>query len=343
MKSGGGIIVLAAIVAAPVSVGDAQPQDLPPAVRAWHAQAVQDCRAIGGRLSVGPGYVSRADFNRDGMPDYILDNSKLGCSASASMFCGSHGCSRDIYVSRGNAFYPVAGIVVDSAKVVTRAGKTLLHVNENDGAGGKYWGWNGSKIDLIRPSSSASASPAAPVASRPSPMPAGAGAGVSTWQAIAFERMQKVEIARRYPFVRAANHDYNLDYESGETDGWVNYPGTSHVAAFEMKGVNYLIVSPQEAACGSDCYAQVFADSGRGYKMIHRAPGLRPMFRRTEAAAIKIGMCSPARASAGKGPYAIWTMRDGVLGRPAPSGQYGYFALSGDQSIPNGPSRCVRN
>lgn len=49
-----------------------------------------------------PGLVSRRDVNADGVDDFIVDFGKLACGDSTSFFCGSGGCSIQVYASLRN-------------------------------------------------------------------------------------------------------------------------------------------------------------------------------------------------------------------------------------------------
>lgn len=60
---------------------------LPRQIRDYHQAAyLDDCRFFeNSTLTVRePGYVTSADFNGDGRPDYVLSGTHLNCSAGAT-------------------------------------------------------------------------------------------------------------------------------------------------------------------------------------------------------------------------------------------------------------------
>ncbi|WP_205679364.1 MULTISPECIES: hypothetical protein [Brevundimonas] len=74
---------------------------LPPPVRAYQQELNGVCEALGGRGSFGDDFIKRADFDADGLEDYLLDTASVSCppaSASAGT-CGSAGCSVAIFLS----------------------------------------------------------------------------------------------------------------------------------------------------------------------------------------------------------------------------------------------------
>ncbi|MCZ8316990.1 hypothetical protein [Phreatobacter sp.] len=91
--------LLAAAAFGLLLVHEAPGQDLPPAVQAERDQAARDCRDAGGQMAIRPGYVRTADFNGDGVPDYVLDQNQLVCRGAESTFCGTGGCAIEVFIS----------------------------------------------------------------------------------------------------------------------------------------------------------------------------------------------------------------------------------------------------
>lgn len=57
-------------------------------------EARAECAAIlDGTLTVPEGAITRADLTGDETPDAVVDLGKVSCSTSASLFCGTGGCS----------------------------------------------------------------------------------------------------------------------------------------------------------------------------------------------------------------------------------------------------------
>jgi hypothetical protein len=69
--------------------------ELPPAVKSEIANDIENCDAKAEAKAAVKSSVKTADANRDGQPDYILDEGKL-CETG---FCGSGGCSFLVFLS----------------------------------------------------------------------------------------------------------------------------------------------------------------------------------------------------------------------------------------------------
>lgn len=53
-----------------------------------------------GKITYKPGFQRSADFNGDGVADYVIDWSQATCSGRGpNIFCGSSGCTLDVFVS----------------------------------------------------------------------------------------------------------------------------------------------------------------------------------------------------------------------------------------------------
>jgi len=62
-----------------------------------------DCESLGGLFSPGEGSLSEVDLARDEAVVTLVDGSKFSCSAAASLYCGSGGCS--LYAVVGDETY----------------------------------------------------------------------------------------------------------------------------------------------------------------------------------------------------------------------------------------------
>lgn len=71
----------------------------PPAVEQTTAEAMNECRNVGGTPRLNPGYETRVDLDGDGQPDYVLDFQSLECAGAYSLFCGSAGCPLSVFLS----------------------------------------------------------------------------------------------------------------------------------------------------------------------------------------------------------------------------------------------------
>lgn len=91
--------LIVAIAAGLLMAQAARAQELPPAVQAERDQAAQDCSDAGGRMTTRPGYIRTADFNGDGIPDFVLDQNQLVCRGAESTFCGTGGCAIEVFIS----------------------------------------------------------------------------------------------------------------------------------------------------------------------------------------------------------------------------------------------------
>lgn len=77
------------------SVAHAQ-EDLPAEVAAGVEEARKACE---GKFTTEKGFVTRRDINGDGVVDFILDYDYAKCDEFESMFCGTGGCQRQVFVA----------------------------------------------------------------------------------------------------------------------------------------------------------------------------------------------------------------------------------------------------
>jgi hypothetical protein len=68
-------------------------------------EARKDCSSFeNGVLATTRKAIPRIDLTGDGIPDTIIDSHEFRCSTSASMYCGTGGCS--LWVIVGDTSYP---------------------------------------------------------------------------------------------------------------------------------------------------------------------------------------------------------------------------------------------
>ncbi len=103
----------------------------------------------GGRpLDFEPGAITSADLNGDGRPDYLIDMSLMTCGGepSGNGWCGSGGCSFDIYTSTEPSAYRQDAYLGMGPEIV-RFGEGLAVAA--DGRSGRWTvAWNGTQMDI---------------------------------------------------------------------------------------------------------------------------------------------------------------------------------------------------
>lgn len=98
-------ILLAALVLCAASGARAETQ-----VERLLTAAAAACAGLdGGVMSAPEGTVTKVDLSGDGVPDAIVDESKLRCSTAASAFCGSGGCMLHAVVGEVVTSWQVTG------------------------------------------------------------------------------------------------------------------------------------------------------------------------------------------------------------------------------------------
>lgn len=95
------LIALAFCLFVHPALAQTSPATLPPEIAKAQADLRRECN---GKAVFEPGFQTTADINGDGLPDYFLDYGKLDCDGTRGMYCGSAGCTLDIYVSSGGRY-----------------------------------------------------------------------------------------------------------------------------------------------------------------------------------------------------------------------------------------------
>ena len=105
--------------------------DLPAFVAGPLSGLIFDCRQAGQNAPKPEAYVTRADFDGDGKPDFAVDAGK-GCKANRDLYCNAEGCTIDVYLSSSAA--AEGAFRAQSLRVVERGGRKALSVTTS-GAG----------------------------------------------------------------------------------------------------------------------------------------------------------------------------------------------------------------
>ena len=94
--------LLASLIASPALADNLSPAEiaaLPTALQTRITDATANCTEMeGGTLTVDSSGLMRPDLNRDGTPDWILDEQAFSCSSAQSLFCGTAGCNTTVLV-----------------------------------------------------------------------------------------------------------------------------------------------------------------------------------------------------------------------------------------------------
>lgn len=84
-----------------LSIAAASAEQLPRPVKAAIAESKTSCRTV----RFQPGFIARPDVNGDGRPDYVLDYTFARCDGDPRGFCGSLGCSTQVFASLPDGTY----------------------------------------------------------------------------------------------------------------------------------------------------------------------------------------------------------------------------------------------
>lgn len=113
-------------------------------------EAQQEC----GEAALGfePGGVTSADLNGDGSPDFLVDMTAMTCGGEnqGGGWCGSMGCSFDVFVSTG-ADYRHDSYIGSAPEIVRH--EDGLGVGAEGRSGPFVLAWNGSEMAVTQPAS----------------------------------------------------------------------------------------------------------------------------------------------------------------------------------------------
>jgi len=87
----------------------------------------EDCKVF----TADPGFAKRdLDLNGDGLTDWVLDYEKAECDGTSMPYCGSAGCTFQVFLSKGAGDWDVAyESPVRGHKYVERGGKTVVRLD----------------------------------------------------------------------------------------------------------------------------------------------------------------------------------------------------------------------
>ncbi|MDR7038902.1 hypothetical protein J2X36_003674 [Methylobacterium sp. BE186] len=145
------VMALALAAATPSRAGD-----LPAPVEAAIREQRQACAPE--KAEIRPGFIARKDVNGDGIEDVILDYGAFACGGDATYFCGSAGCTMQVFASTKGGYAKVLDENVrrlDFKHVKGRPAMLLgLHGNACGKAGIEPCGttlyWTGTRFDPSR-------------------------------------------------------------------------------------------------------------------------------------------------------------------------------------------------
>ncbi|SEG64311.1 hypothetical protein SAMN04488144_1326 [Methylobacterium sp. 190mf] len=105
-------------------------------------------------IKLGTTFVERRDVNGDGSDDFVLDYGQFACGGDAAFFCGTTGCTREIFVSSKGAYVKALDENIRSIRFERIDGRSAmilgLHGSSCGKAGNEACGatlyWNGIKF-----------------------------------------------------------------------------------------------------------------------------------------------------------------------------------------------------
>lgn len=154
----------------------------PAAVQRFRNDMIRGCRdSGGGQARIEPGFLRRADISRDGVPDYVLDASKVNCPGAMTFTCGSAGCPVQVIVSQGGRHVVALDSYAQEIRVEPGAGGDVVVVN------GRRMAWDGAR--LVAAGAGAPAARAAPPAPPGQAAPTRGGA----WRVVLVDGQPRAE------------------------------------------------------------------------------------------------------------------------------------------------------
>jgi hypothetical protein len=109
----------------------------PDNVAAQVEDAAKTCRDMGGKPDTDA-MLSVADVNGDGVEDWVVDYSRLRCAGTPNPFCGSGGCSLQIFLgSQRGSWKMVFDSLVQSFSFGTAGSRRVLRATTSGSDCGK--------------------------------------------------------------------------------------------------------------------------------------------------------------------------------------------------------------
>ncbi len=148
----------------------------PPGIARFRSQLISECQGVGGgRARFEPGFSQRVNISPDGVPDYVLDASKVDCPGARTFTCGSAGCPVQVLVSQGGRHVVALDDYAQEVRVVSNPdGDIVIH-------NGRRLRWDGARLA------------AAGAAAAPGPQAARGAAQGGAWRVVTHNGMQRAE------------------------------------------------------------------------------------------------------------------------------------------------------
>jgi hypothetical protein len=146
------VFFVSILISAVASTQAKAAQPLPPAVQLSIDEAMKDCDK---KVKFAKGFLTRRDINGDGIDDFILDYGHFACGENVSLYCGTAGCSTEVFASLSDGnFVKVLGENVRGIEFRTVRGRPAMLLELHGSACGKAGAapcsaalyWNGAKF-----------------------------------------------------------------------------------------------------------------------------------------------------------------------------------------------------
>lgn len=97
-------------------------EEWPSQISAELAERQDYCKQQGGKATIAETFLRRIDLDGDGRDDFIMDDAGFQCSKGVPLYCGSGGCSVQVFMGRGDDAHLVFS---ELAQQFTVKGKVL--------------------------------------------------------------------------------------------------------------------------------------------------------------------------------------------------------------------------
>jgi hypothetical protein len=122
------------LVTMPLSQGALAQPSRPPVVQDAITATLANCKETKLRRN----FVRMQDINRDGKADYIVDYGKAECDGAGTLFCGTGGCTTQVFVSQPDgAYIRVLDEYIRGVKFRRVKGKPAMHLDLHGAACGR--------------------------------------------------------------------------------------------------------------------------------------------------------------------------------------------------------------
>lgn len=117
----------ALVVVVSCLTGPVLAQSLPQPVQNQIDEVNAACREFGGQAAPQQGFLTSADLNGDGQPDYIVDLMYQNCAGAMSAFCGSAGCPVTVWLSGPGGYFVASGGHVQQWQIEGSSIRSFVH------------------------------------------------------------------------------------------------------------------------------------------------------------------------------------------------------------------------